>query len=247
MSNAMRSSRRPSSEQNPVDTTRSIEPGIITAIEPQKHARTRYSVFLDGNFAFGIGRDLLLESGIGKGDYLDRLRIDAILASDAIDRAVTVAMRALDQRLQTHRELALRLQRKGFALETTEAALERLTALGYLDDERFAERWIENRLEHRPRGKRLIALELRQKGIDRQIVEETVSGMDIDDRRAALELARKRARNWQSLPPDEQQKKLTGLLARRGFDYDTIRSTLKTLLDAEIDDAEMGDSEAGVV
>jgi regulatory protein len=215
---------------------KTVEPGTVTSIETQKHATTRYSIFIDGEFAFGIGRDLLLESGVAKGEFLDQERLDAILARDAIDRAVSTAMRALEQRMQTGRELRTRLLRKGFDNETIDAALAKLSDVGYLNDERFAELWIENRLAHRPRGKRMLEQELRQKGIDRQIVDETVAGMDIDDRAAALELARKRLKSVQSLPLDVQKKKLTGILARRGFDYGVIRATLETVLGEQFDD-----------
>lgn len=138
--------------------------------------------------------------------------------------------------MQTGRELRTRLMRKGFEPETIDAALAKLTDVGYLNDERFAELWIENRLAHRPRGKRMLEQELRQKGIDRQIVDETVSGMEIDDRTAALEVARKRLKSVQSLPPDEQKKKLTGILARRGFDFGVIRTTLECVLGEPLDD-----------
>jgi regulatory protein len=215
---------------------KTVEPGTVTSIETQKHATTRYSIFIDGAFAFGIGRDLLLESGVAKGEFLDQERLDAILARDAIDRAVSTAMRALEQRMQTGRELRTRLLRKGFDSETIDAALAKLSDVGYLNDERFAELWIENRLAHRPRGKRMLEQELRQKGIDRQIVDETVAGMDIDDRAAALELARKRLKSVQSLPLDERKKKMTGILARRGFDYGVIRATLETVLGEQFDD-----------
>lgn len=234
---------KPETETQP----KTVEPGIVTSIEPQKHATTRYSIFLDGEFAFGIGRDLLLESGIAKGEFLDQDRLDAILAKDAVDRAVSAAMRALDQRMQTGKELRTRLVRKGFEPETIDIALEKLAAWGYLNDERFAELWIENRLSHRPRGKRMLEQELRQKGVDRAIVQDTVASMEIDDRAAALDLANKRLRSVQGLPADEQKKKLTGILARRGFDYSTIRATVETVLGEPLDELDMGDPEGGVV
>lgn len=232
----MHRNQRRSSKSPARDQPKSVEPGTVTSIEPQKHATTRFSIFLDGEFAFGIGRDLLLESRLSKGEYLDRERIDAILARDAIDRAVSTALRALEQRIQSSRELRTRLMRKGFEAETIDAALARLSEYGYLNDELFAERWIENRLAHRPRGKRLLEQELRQKGIERAIVDQTVASMEIDDRAAALELARKRLKSVQGLPLDQQRSKLTGLLARRGFDYSVIRATLEAVLEQPMDD-----------
>ena len=243
----MRQYRNRSDRSEPETQPKTVEPGTVTSIEAQKHATTRYSIFLDGAFAFGIGRDLLLESGIARGEHLDQDRLDAILAQDAVDRAVSAAMRALDQRMQTSQELRTRLRGKDFEPATIDAALEKLAANGYLNDERFAELWIENRLAHRPRGKRMLEQELRQKGIDREIVQDTVAGMEIDDRAAALDLANKRLKSVQGLKPEEQKKKLTGILARRGFDYGTIRATLEVVLGEPHDDSDLGDLEGGVV
>ncbi len=240
-----RSRRRADSETEQQPGT--VVPGTITSIEAQKHSATRFSIFLDGAFAFGIGRDLLIESGIAKGEFLGQDRLDAILAQDAIDRAVTTAMRALEQRMQTGKELRTRLLRKGFDPAAIDAALERLAKYGYLNDERFAELWIENRLAHRPRSKRMLEQELRQKGVDREIVQETVASSEIDDRAAALDLATRRLKSVHGLPPQEQRKKLTGILARRGFDYGTIRTTLEAVLGEPSDELDMGDSEDGVV
>ncbi|MCA9859328.1 MAG: RecX family transcriptional regulator [Thermomicrobiales bacterium] len=236
-------SPRTESDQQP----KTIAPGTVTSIEAQKNSTTRYSIFLDGEFAFGVSRDLLLESGLSKGVFVDRDAIDRILAKDAVDRAVASAMRALEQRMQTRLELRTRLMRKGFESETIDTAMERLSNYGYLNDERFAELWIENRLAHRPRGRRMLEQELRQKGIDRQIIQETVANMEIDDRSAAIELATKRLRSVQGLPAAEQKKKLTGILARKGFDFGTIRFTLETVLEEDADPLEMGDPDGGVV
>jgi regulatory protein len=238
---------RPGKNDQTESQSKRIAPGTVTSIEAQRQSTTRYSIFLDGEFAFGIGRDLLLESGIAKGAHLDQEQLDAILARDAVDRAVSAAMRALDQRMQSSKELRTRLMRKGFEPAAIDAALVKLTEWGYLNDERFAELWIENRLAHRPRGKRMLEQELRQKGIDREIVQDTVASMEIDDRAAALELATKRLNSVRGLPPDEQKKKLTGILARRGFDYGVIRATLEDVLGEQIDESEMGDPEGGVV
>lgn len=224
-----------------------VTPGNVTSIEAQRHSTSRYSIFLDDEFAFGIGRDLLLESGIAKGAHLDQDQLDEILARDAIDRAVATAMRALEQRMQTRKELRTRLLRKGFEPAAIDGALEKLAEWGYLNDERFAELWIENRLAHRPRGRRMLEQELRQKGIDREIVQDTVAAMEIDDRTAAFELATKRLKSVQKLPPEEQKKKLTGILARRGFDYGVIRATLEEVLGEQIEEPGMGDHESGVV
>ena len=94
----MRQKRPPSNQRESAEQSKTVEPGTVTSIEMQKHAATRYSIFLDGEFAFGIGRDLLLESGIARGEHLDRERLDAILARDAIDRGVSAAMRGICRR-----------------------------------------------------------------------------------------------------------------------------------------------------
>jgi len=105
--------------------------------------------------------------------------------------------------------------------ELVSKALLRLKELKYIDDVMYAKRFIESRNRTRPKGKRLIQLELRKKGVSQDVidlVDAELVGEDVpSDFDLGLAIAQKKYSLWQKLPHLEQKKKLFGFLQRRGF------------------------------
>ena len=151
-----------------------------------------------------------------------------------------VAARYLGTRPRTRWEVERRLRRAEFDPPVIEATLERLTALGYLDDAAFARWWAEQRDRHSPRGRRMIEAELRQRGVPREVIEP-FRRVHADPERApedellpASEAERARealARHLRGRPtarPNRKAVQRIGMyLMRRGFDSGTVRSALK--------------------
>jgi regulatory protein len=98
---------------------------------------------------------------------------------------------------------------------------------GLIDDVAFAQYWRDNRLSFRPRSRRLIKLELRQKGVAAETANEVVEGFS--DESAAYEVGLKKARVLSGLDYREFHRYLSDHLRRRGFDYETIRSAVARL------------------
>ncbi|MBA3586826.1 MAG: regulatory protein RecX, partial [Chloroflexi bacterium] len=85
--------------------------------------------------------------------------------------AMETAIRFLATRPRTRWELDRRLRRAGVGEPDIEATLSRLAELGYVDDAAFARWWAEQRDRHAPRGRRAIEVELRQHGVERDVIE----------------------------------------------------------------------------
>lgn len=153
--------------------------------------------------------------------------------------AMEIAARYLGARPRSRWELEGRLRRSGISDEVREAAIERLVELGYVDDESFARWWAEQRDRHAPRGRRLVEAELRQRGVQRDVVEElrdmerpTPPNEDEVLPRTELERARTAIeRHLRGRPlPDEPRalQRLGAFLMRRGFDPETVRAALRS-------------------
>ncbi len=108
-----------------------------------------------------------------------------------------------------------------------EETLERLRKERLADDSQFARVWVENRNTFRPRSRRALSMELRQKGIAEDAIQSALQG--VDEESLAYEAARKRVNRLQGLTWDEYRKKLSEYLARRGFPYVIIASTVGRL------------------
>jgi regulatory protein len=149
-----------------------------------------------------------------------------------------VAAHFLGTRPRTRWELERRLRRAGAQDDVIATTIERLAHLGYVDDMAFARWWAEQRDRHGPRGRRLVEAELRQHGVRREVLEavrddapqapadEDVPMPVSEAERAQLALARHlRGRPF----PAERTavQRLSAFLMRRGFDPETVRTTLR--------------------
>lgn len=105
----------------------------------------------------------------------------------------------------------------------------RLKELGYIDDETYAKRFIESRNRSRPKGKKLIELELLKKGVSQDIIDSVNNGGPSDSELARA-VVQKKYSLWRKMPILEQKKKLFGLLQRRGFALSVIFRIIDEML-----------------
>ncbi|GIV97987.1 MAG: regulatory protein RecX [Herpetosiphonaceae bacterium] len=172
--------------------------GTITALQVQERDKERVNVFIDGAFAIGVSLRTVQAAGLYKGKRIDEAEFAALQELEQADKAYEAALRFLEARPRSEREVRARLQRRGFPDDHIEAALERLRSLGLVDDSAFARFWVENRQAHRPRGVQALRQELRQKGVDDELIAETLeTWSNIDDEQArALSLGRAALRRY---------------------------------------------------
>ncbi len=194
--------------------------GTVTALEFQKGNKKRVNVYLDGAYAFGLSA-VIAATHLRRGQVLSDAEIATLQALDEQERAYEQVVRFLRYRPRSRAEIECYLQRKRFAEEIITCVMTRLQDAGYLDDEAFARFWVENRQHFRPRSRRALGIELRQKGVEREVVQEVVG--EQDDEEAAWQAVEARLPRWSTLGRAQLQRKLGDFLARRGFDYETIR------------------------
>lgn len=205
------------------------KPGRITAIEPQQRDDARMNIHIDGAFAFGLHADIVLEHRLSLDMELSAARIEELLAEDEVKKAITAALNLIAFRPRAGGELLRKLREKGYQPEAAEKAVNRMRDLGYLNDATFASRWIENRQEHRPRSRRMLVQELRQKGIDAEVIDDALEETEIDEFGDALELAQKKAEGMQALDEPTRHRRISGFLSRRGYGFDVIRKVLEEI------------------
>jgi regulatory protein len=232
------SARRRTTAAEPRPARDAPTSGTITRIVAQEHNPNRVSVFLDGEFAFGIGLDAAASARLAPGESLSVERVNELKVVDEIGRATEAALRLLANRPRSVREISDRLRRKGFEQVTIDRAIEKLEGWNYINDAEFARYWVENRAAHKPRGRRLLEQELRTKGVDREVVKEAIAEVEVDEERAALELARAKLPSYRHDDPRIAQRKLAGFLQRRGFGYDVIKPVVTQLFSSIDEDLE---------
>lgn len=190
----------------------------ITALRFQKRNPERVNVYLDGAFGFALPATIAASLRIGQS--LGEDEIADLQDRDAVQRAYERALRYLAHRPRSTAEVRRTLEQQALPAAATDAAIERLLAAGYLDDEAFARFWVSNREQFRPRAPLALRQELRQKGITDDIIAKALQ--EVDSESSAYRAGLAQARRLETLDQRTFRQKLGSHLLRRGFSYDVV-------------------------
>ncbi len=197
----------------------------VSKIEPL--SKSRYKVFIEGQFAFTLYKGELSRYHIAEDNRIDEEVYD-ILRKLVIKRAKLRAMHLLSDMGRTESQLRTKLKQGGYPDEAVEEAIRYVKSFGYINDAEYVRSFIDSRKEKK--SKKEIYAALKQKGVDSDIIEQVFEEMDYgeEDSRQAIEaLMRKRNYNPDSADLKEKQK-LMGYLMRKGFRYEDVNSVLNS-------------------
>jgi len=212
----------------------------ITSIESQKKKKDRFNIFVDGKFRFGLDAETLVKSGLKIGQEISEKEIEKLVFENETNKLTEKALHFLSFRPRSESEVRKRLKSKtlhsSFFIhyssdEVIDTVVQRVKRLGYINDEEFTRWWVEQRQTHRPRGARLIKSELYQKGITQEIIEKVLPEDEEGEIEQALKAAKKKLRSY-DLKSRESRQKMSQYLARRGFDWETIKEALSRLMNS---------------
>jgi regulatory protein len=173
-----------------------------------------------------VGRGVVEEHGLHPGQVLSDSRVEELAAADLFGKCLNAALRLLSYRPRSEAEIRTRLSRR-FNGETIEGVILQLRERQMIDDVAFAAFWREARDSFSPRGRLLLKVELRNKGIDPELIDKVLDG--IDDEESAYRAAQKRGRTLAKEDYETFRRKLGAFLRRRGFSYGVVNRTTERL------------------
>lgn len=194
----------------------------ITSIQLQAKNTGRYSIFVDGQYAFSLSADALLESQLVNGQELIEADVARFKKLSAEDKAFGLTLAYVTRRMRSEGELLDYFRRKGYADEFRRTVLAKLKRLGLVDDAEFARRWVENRRTFKGTSAKKLRLELRQKKIADDIIRQALAEDETDERQVLRELIAKKRKTSRY----QDDRKLIAYLARQGFAYDDIKAAI---------------------
>lgn len=153
------------------------------------------------------------------------------LTDKQLVRAKNTAYRYLSYRPRSRAEIETKLRDKEFDEAVVAAVLVDLARLGYVNDEQFARAWARGRIRLRGFGKRRIGQELKAKGVDQEIIQETFAQVfgETSETETAMQVAERKLRTMQHVEPEARKRRLAGFLERKGYAFDVIREVLSTV------------------
>ena len=153
--------------------------------------------------------------------------------------ARTIVLRRLTDAPRSRAELAADLAARNVPVEVSDRVLDRFTEVGLVDDAAFARGWVEQRQAGRGLARRALAQELRRKGIDDEVAREALDEIDPDDEvEAARTLVRRRLRTVRDLDQQVAVRRLSGMLARKGYPPSVAFRVVREELGADLVDPE---------
>lgn len=200
----------------------------ITAIEVQARNRSRRNIYLDGEFAFGIHQDVLVDLGIGLGDRLSENDVAKILLAEQAKKAKEKALRLLSVRARSEQEMRGRLYDAGFDDGVAEKTIQDLLRIGLLNDREFALSFARSQMVTRPCGEMLLRRELKRKGVPDEFIllaiEEAYGEKSQNE--VAHKLAIKKKRQYRTVEETKAKKRTADFLMRRGFSWHIVSDVL---------------------
>lgn len=208
-------------------------PGIITKIEQQEKNKSRYSVYVDDQFAFGISEDLLVKYRLLKGKEIDSTSMGQIVEEEEQQKANNYALKLLSYRGRARHEMEKKMKEKGYEAQTIEKTIAFLQTHNYINDEDFAASYVRDKRNIQKLGKMRIKQELYQKGVDKTIIQGAIDEQidPEEELEAALNFGRKKLDStYRNDDKNAQYRKLGSSLQRKGYDYDIIKKVLSALI-----------------
>lgn len=198
----------------------------ITALKAQKRNPNRISVYLDGEYAFGLAR--IVAAWLQIGQTISDEKIQSLQSQDTLEVAYQKSLHFLSYRQRSEDEIRRKLKEAGFDEEVSETVLQRLRESGMVSDAVFALGWVESRAASKPRGRRALAVELRRKGISDENIHKALAETD-EESDLAYRAGVRYANRLTHVDWDTFREKLTAFLGRRGFSYGTIAPQVRKI------------------
>lgn len=154
--------------------------------------------------------------------------------ADPTSAARTILLAKLTGQARSRDELARALDAKDVPIDAANAVLDRFTEVGLIDDQAFAQAWVESRQSTRGLSRRALAVELRRKGIAEELIQETVSEIDAErERDLARGLVDRKLASTRRLDRATRFRRLAAMLGRKGYPPGLCAAVVRAALDAD--------------
>lgn len=207
---------------------------IITSIKPQKNKRSlagfagknRLNIYLDDKFGFGIDLDNFVLLHLKVDQELTDQEVNEIVKKSEFQKTFDKLLMWATLRPRSEREVKDYFRRKKIHDSVQPDLLEKLKHFNLLNDLEFAHWWIDQRIK--TKSLKVIKLELRIKGVEKNTIEDALEKVEIDEEKIAKKLTEKKMYKWKNLDERIRKQKISQYLSGKGFDWNVIEKIVKS-------------------
>ena len=202
----------------------------ITAITPQKKDKTRCNIEIDGRFYCGMKLETVMQHRLKAGLSVSPEALSEMQLESEKQTALDKALTHITAGMKPEREIRDYLKKKGYLQDVCDYVVDKMLGYGFIDDMQYAKQYTES--AGKKKGARLIALELKRKGVSDEAIGEALSGLQGEEESAKRVLEKYlRGKTVDSVT----LRKAYAHLMSKGFDYDTAHSALASLGETDED------------
>jgi regulatory protein len=194
----------------------------------QKNNPEMLRIYIDDAYAFSMPEEEYFRLNLYERAELTREEADSIREEVNIKAAKQKGISMLAARDRSEHEVKERLLQQGFDADAAEGAVMQLKAMGYINDNLFAHKFISDRLKLKPMSKKALTYELQRKGIESDLIDAVMSEFELDESSTAYRIVKKKFGKYNIEDPGVQRK-VYSFLSFRGFSYETIQAVLEQM------------------
>jgi regulatory protein len=201
----------------------------ITAITPQKRNKNFYNIHIDHEYFCSLDDETIYYMKLKEDMEVDAELLMKASIESSYKKALNYALYVLAKSNKTKNEIVRKLKEKEYNEDTIKAVIEKLGDYGYLNDEQYVEVFIRSKQDtSQGLNKRTLFNKLMQKGVDKELIEQSLESSDIDEYQNALQAAQKKLRSVKGSRSDKKAKLYTFLLYK-GFDYEICNKVINNI------------------
>lgn len=203
---------------------------IVTKIESQKRNKDRVNIYINEEYGFSCSAELVYYHSLKKGGKIEKEKLQEIVKEDNYIKGKSYAIKLLERNFKTEKYIKDKLTEKEFDKECIERVLIFLREYKFVDDFKYADMFIREKIN--TYGRKKIKYLLLNKGIEEEIVKEKIYNIDCEkEKNAAYKLAEKKykiaIKKESSLP--KINKKIITYLLGRGYSYEIANFVVTNL------------------
>ena len=197
------------------------------------------SVYFDNGERLILSEDTFYSSGLRKGDEISGDRFSFFIEQNILYHIKQRALSFLARRFHSERELLIKLKTKAYEERLIKIVLNDLREKSFIDDQVFANHFIEEKLKKKRWGKNKIRAALFSKGVSSSIIDDVLQSFNSeeDQNEVAFSLAKKKFENLKLRETDSKKlkQKIISFLLSRGFDYEISSGTVNKIIEQDYD------------
>ncbi len=204
----------------------------VYSIKKKRYSKKYFVNFVDFTHdSIELGLDVIMKFNITKDLEIEDDVIEEAISEQSVKDAKLAAYNYVSYKPRSEFEVREKLRTKDYSQDNIDLAILFLYEFKLLDDEQFAQSYIEGYIRNKPSGKYKLIHELNKRGVEESLISKSIDKYYPDENALELALlaAKKHLKKVAYKPKEKQKKLTTDFLSRRGFDWDIINKAIDKL------------------